>query len=72
MTKLLEEAIERVSHLPDREQDALAALLLEELESEARWQKSFAQSADKLAALANEARAEYRAGKTKPLDPDQL
>ena len=72
MTRLLEKAFAEASRLPDAEQDALASLILSEMESEASWQKSFAKSADKLAALADEALAELDAGITKPLDPGDL
>ena len=72
MTRLLEKAFAEASRLPDAEQDALASLILSEMESEARWQKSFAKSADKLAALAEEALAELDAGNTEPLDPGVL
>ena len=41
MTQLLEKALREVSKLPAPEQDALAAILLEELVSEQRWSKSF-------------------------------
>ena len=37
MTKLLEQAIAQVKQLPDPEQDAIAALILEELEEERLW-----------------------------------
>ena len=67
MTKLLEKAMEKVAKLPPSEQDALAAIVLQELESEQRWAASFARSQDKLASLAEEALAEFSAGKTKPL-----
>lgn len=67
MTKLLEKALEQVTRLPASEQDAVAAILLEELASEQRWAESFAKSQDKLAKLAEEALAEYSAGRTKPL-----
>jgi len=43
-----------------------------ETASEARWQKVFAASEKQLAALAEEALKEFRAGKTEPLDPDRL
>lgn len=66
MTKLLEKALEEVAKLPASEQDAVAALLLEELASEQRWSASFGKSQDKLAKLAEEALAEYKAGRTKP------
>lgn len=67
MTKLLEKALKEVAKLPASEQDAVATILLEELASEQRWAKLFAKSQDKLAKLAEEAIAEYKAGRTKPL-----
>ena len=67
MTKLLEKALQEVSKLPAAEQDAVAAILLEEHASEQRWTESFARSQDKLAKLAEDALAEYNAGRTKPL-----
>jgi hypothetical protein len=68
MTQLLEKAVARVSALPDREQDALASVLLDELESERRWDQLFASSQDLLGLMAREALAEYRAGEAAPLD----
>ena len=67
MTKLLGKALQEVEKLPASEQDAMAAIVLEELASEQRWAESFARSQDKLAKLAEEALAEYKAGRTKPL-----
>jgi hypothetical protein len=67
MTRLLEKALNEVAKLPPSEQDALAAILLEELASEKKWSELFAQSQDLLAKLAEEALAEHRAGKTAPL-----
>ncbi|MBW4564200.1 MAG: hypothetical protein KME32_24265 [Mojavia pulchra JT2-VF2] len=72
MAQLLEEAIARVKLLPENEQDAIAALILEELEDEARWDKAFAQSHDVLAKLAAAALVEDQAGKTQELDPETL
>ncbi len=68
MTKALKKAFEAASKLPEAEQDALAAAILEELASERRWDELFERSADTLAELANEALAEDRAGRTRPLD----
>jgi hypothetical protein len=65
MTQLLDKAVLAASKLPEPEQDALAAILLAEIESERRWAESFEKSQDLLADLATEARAEYAAGKTK-------
>jgi predicted amidophosphoribosyltransferase len=72
MTKLLEQAIAKVMQLPETEQDAIAAFILEELEDEARWDRAFSQSQDMLAKLAAEALAEDQAGKTQELDPEIL
>jgi len=72
MTKLLERAVEKVKALPDNEQDAIAALILEELEDEVHWDESFARTQDKLAKLAADAMAEHQEGKTIELDPDKL
>jgi hypothetical protein len=67
MTKLLEKALQEVEKLPASEQDAVAAILLEELASEKRWADSFDKSQGQLAKLAEQALAEYNAGRTKPL-----
>ena len=70
MTKLLQKVIARLAKLPEEEQDAFAAILLEEIESEKRWQQSFEASQDVLEVLADEALAEHEAGRTMPLDFD--
>jgi len=72
MTELLTRAFAEASKLPTEEQDLFAAWLLEELASEHRWDQLFADSQDVLEKLAAEALAEHRAGKTEPLDPDNL
>ena len=64
MTRLLEKAIEQIAKLPESEQDAVAAVLLEELASAGRWADALAGSQEKLARLAQEALAEYEAGRT--------
>jgi len=66
MTQLLEKALSQVAKLPPSEQDALAAILLEELASEQKWSELFANSQTALEELAQEAMTEHRAGKTKP------
>ena len=72
MTQLLEQAFAEVSRLPEAEQNAFAALMLEELRSESRWSHSFSSSQELLSQLAMEARQAYRAGMTPPLDPEDL
>jgi hypothetical protein len=68
MTDLLKKAFDALSALPPERQNALAKLILAEIEDENRWDEAFTRSQDKLAALADEAIAEYKAGKTRPLD----
>jgi hypothetical protein len=72
MGRLLERVMAEAAKLPEEEQEAFAALMLAELESEGRWDELFARSQDVLSKLAEEARREYRAGLTEPLDPDKL
>ena len=72
MTRLLEKAIQQIQQLPPDLQDAAAAHLLANLEGELGWDAALDESGESLAALAEEAIAEYRAGLTKPLDPDAL
>jgi hypothetical protein len=68
MTELLQKAFAEAAKLPETEQDAIAALMLQELESERRWQEAIAHSPEKLSRLAQEALEEQRMGKTRPLD----
>ncbi|MGH7170537.1 MAG: hypothetical protein ACRELF_03850 [Gemmataceae bacterium] len=63
MTQLLEQALIEVKKLPETEQDAIAALILDELADERRWQESFARSQDLLTCLAAKAREDIRAGR---------
>lgn len=65
MTKLLEKAFDAVSKLPEQEQDAIAAWILEEIASEKRWEELFAKSPQVLEQLADEALTEFRARQTK-------
>ena len=68
MTILLEKAIDRVSVLPAKKQNAIAHLLLAEMDAEAQWDKSFKSSQPELARLASDALAEHRSGKTRSMD----
>jgi hypothetical protein len=63
----LEKAFAEASKLPEDEQEAFAAWILEELASERRWTECFEKSHDALAKLADEALEEYRKGQTKEL-----
>ncbi len=72
MTKALEEVFRQVSQLPEAEQDALAEAIRAEIVTEKEWESSFAGSPDVLERLADEAIADHRAGRTKPVDPDKM
>lgn len=72
MTERLQQAIAQLKTLSTDQQDAIATLILAELEEEQRWDDSFARSPNLLAKLAAEAMAEHRSGKTQELDPETL
>lgn len=72
VTHLLQQAFAAASRLPADEQDALARALLHDLASEAVIDERISSTPDSLARLADEAIAEYRAGRTESLDPEQL
>lgn len=72
MTELLERAIARLQALPESEQNAIAAMILEETEDDRRWDESFSRSPNILAKLAASAMAEYHSGQTQELDPETL
>jgi hypothetical protein len=52
----------------------LAAIIFQELEAERRWEENFAhpESETLLERLADEALAERKAGRTRPLDLNEL
>ena len=68
MTKRLELAFEEAAKLPEPEQESFAEFLLAELRDEAKWQAAFASRPDVLARLADEARSDHAAGRTRPLE----
>jgi len=74
LTLLMEQAIAWASQLPEADQDALASILLREIESERRWDELFSRpaSVDLLASMADEALVEADAGRCRQLDLDEL
>ncbi len=72
MTPLLKKVLSEVYKLQPEEQDAIAAVILEELEDERQWQETFAESQDKLAQLARKVRADIKAGRIKNMGIDEL
>ena len=71
MTKALQDAFREAEKLPEAEQDQLAAAIRAEIEGDGAWESRPARSQGALGALADEALAEHRSGRTRPLDPDE-
>jgi hypothetical protein len=67
MTGLLEEALRRVESLSQGEQDAIASQIMETLDDEEAWTRSFREKPAVLRSLAREALQEHRRGETRPL-----
>ena len=72
MTQLLQQALDAVNRLEPAEQDAIAALILDELADEQRWDEAFARSEDRLAQLAQKVRADIAAGRAVDKGFDEL
>ncbi len=67
MTGMLEEALRRVASLSPEEQDAIASQILESLDDEEAWARSFREKPELLRTLAKEALEEHRRGETRPI-----
>jgi hypothetical protein len=72
MTESLQHAFQLASALPEDCQEMLAAILLEEMESDQKWDRLFAESQDALEKMSEKAMEEHRLGKTRKLDLDAL
>ena len=68
MTQALSAAVASAAKLPEEEQNVLAAILLEEMESEERWSALFSGSQNLLEHMAREAIQDFKAGRVKPID----
>jgi hypothetical protein len=69
MTQRLEQAISELQQLPEPAQDAMAALILEQIADDAVWDDAFARSQSQLSKLADKARADITAGRVRRLSP---
>lgn len=67
MTTLLETAFEKISALPEIEQNIYAKNLLEEIASEKKWDSSFSESEDVLSQMADNALEDFKSNNTKLL-----
>ena len=64
MTNQVKKAIQKIEALPEKAQEDIAKLILEELS----WNQTFETTQDKLANLAREANEENLSGKTNDQD----
>jgi len=64
LTKKFSNLIKEIEQLKNSEQDNLADLITDDL----KWTKSFANSQDQLAGLADEALKEHKEGETLDMD----
>lgn len=72
MSILLEQAVAKVRALSEAEQDAIAAVILAEIEDDERWNVSFAKAPEKLAALVARAEQQVQAGECLEAGLDEL
>ena len=68
MTQALSAAVASAAKLPEEEQNVLAAILLEEMESDERWSALFSGSQNLLEQMANAAIQDFQAGRVQPID----
>lgn len=70
MTEALKKVWDDLVKLPPDQQDSMAAIIREELESERKWDELFAskKSQEWLSRMADEALAEHAAGRTRSLE----
>ncbi len=74
MTQELQAVFAAAAQLPDEEQDALAAVITQEMNAERRWGELFAspESEDLLARLADTAIADHRGGRSRKFDLSEM
>lgn len=72
MTTLLERALDELRKCSANEQDAIAAMILEEIADDRRWDEAFAASGPALEKIAERVRGNIRAGLTRDMRPEDL
>lgn len=72
MSELLDKAVAELRKLSPAEQDAIAALILEEISDEQQWDDALARSPDKLRSLADRAMDQVRSGQCRTAGFDEL
>jgi DnaJ-domain-containing protein 1 len=71
MTQLLEQAVDALRQLDAPNQDAMAAIILEQLANERHWDEAFARSQEPLFRLAEQVRQDISAGRIRSLGSDE-
>lgn len=74
MSQLMEQAFQKAKLLPESDHEAIASIILQDIEAEGRWEELFSrpESADLLSRMADEALAGIRAGRARKLDIEEL
>lgn len=72
MTQLMEKALAEIKKLSEADQDAIAAIILQEIADELRWDELFGRSQNELARLADRVREDIRAGRVRNAGIDEL
>ncbi len=72
MTQLLEKALNEIYKLSPEQQNAIAAVILEELADEQQWDAAFAASKNDLEKLARKVRQDIEAGRVKKMGFGEL
>ena len=74
MSQLMEHAFLKARQLPEQDQEVIASIILQEIESDQRWEELFArpESAELLSRMADAALVEIRAGRARKLDVNDL
>ena len=71
---MLEQALKAVERLPEPEQDAIASIILQEIDAEERWDELFSrpESEDLLSRMADAALKAVDEGRARKLDVNEL
>ena len=72
MTKLVNSAFEKISTLPEIEQNIFAQFIIDEIIEEDKWNKSFSKSEDILSQMADKALVNFNNNQTEILNIDSL
>lgn len=72
MSSFLDQAVAAARQLSDAEQDAIAAIIFQEIEDDRRWDEAFARTPEKLAALAARAQEQVKDGRCRTAGFDEL